>query len=636
MSGDPTHCRVADIRPIDNVLIATLQTMMHAVPKRTSRPGLDAWLGSAEKLVVVFDEAHHAPAPRYRALVKTLRETHPNMLLLGLTATPTYGRKNLRGWLGQLFPQGILSQTSAKRLMLDGVLARPIFEVHDTQIVPDWDETNFEKWRGTFRDLPEEIVSSLAYDERRNDLIAATYVSEREKYGQTIIFAERWFQCEQICQALQKRGVRAGTVYSYVGGGPETADLKPQELTRRRREANAQNLEEFRRGDLDLLVNVLMLTEGTDVPSVQSVFLCNQTLSTILLAQKVGRALRGPKFGGTENAYIVAFHDNWKQPIPWADYELEGSDPLDNANRPTRRPPLQQISIEMMRQLARSTDQGLGAARGDFLSLVPVGWYAVTFEAAAARSTSFGADLPDESNNDEAEETLETVRDLVLVYDRDHEAYTEFVAHLQTRDLQVFEGEDIPFQEVLPQLQAWHSEFFSNDSASKARAQVEESLYNLLRLARHIAQRQGSGEASAPPFLPFEQRGVHDLDALARGSIAADLGPASKMAALRHEFERTDCLWNMIYPTLSAFKSQYDACENRILMGALGTIGSIAALEAVPADALETGAAPEATAPETTDCETTDCETFDEPEFGETATEPKFGATTAGRELVEQ
>lgn len=252
VSGADAHCRVADIRPDDNILIATLQTMRHAVPKRAQRPGFDAWLGNAEKLVVVFDEAHHSPAPCYRALVRTLRKTHPGMLLLGLTATPTYGRKSLRGWLGQLFPQGILSQASAKRLMLDGVLARPIFEVHDTQIVPDWDQTDFEKWRGTFRDLPEEIVSTLAYDEQRNTLIADTYVSEREKYGQTIIFAERWFQCEQICQALQKRGVRAGTIYSYVGGGPETAGLKPQELTQRRREANAQNLEEFRLGELPL------------------------------------------------------------------------------------------------------------------------------------------------------------------------------------------------------------------------------------------------------------------------------------------------------------------------------------------------------------------------------------------------
>lgn len=98
------------------------------------------------------------------------------------------------------------------------------------------------------------------------------------------------------------------------------------------------------------------------------------------------------------------------------------------------------------------------------------------------------------------------------------------------------------------------------------------------------------------------------------------------MGALRHEFERTDCLWNMIYPTLSAFKSQYDACENRILMGALGTIGSIAALEAVPTDALETGASHETTAHET----------FAEQEFGKTATEPEFGATTAESELLKQ
>ena len=41
-----------------------------------------------------------------------------------------------------------------------------------------------------------------------------------------------------------------------------------------------------------------MLTEGTDVPDVDTVFLTRQTTSKILLTQMIGRALRGPKFGG--------------------------------------------------------------------------------------------------------------------------------------------------------------------------------------------------------------------------------------------------------------------------------------------------------------------------------------------------
>jgi superfamily II DNA or RNA helicase len=56
------------------------------------------------------------------------------------------------------------------------------------------------------------------------------------------------------------------------------------------------------------------------------VFLTRQTTSPILLRQMVGRALRGPKFGGTATANIVLFIDDWREAIQWAEFdELWGS-----------------------------------------------------------------------------------------------------------------------------------------------------------------------------------------------------------------------------------------------------------------------------------------------------------------------
>ena len=55
------------------------------------------------------------------------------------------------------------------------------------------------------------------------------------------------------------------------------------------------------------------------------------TTSRILLTQMVGRALRGPKFGGTDVAYVVSFVDNWQHLINWATYdELGGYDHPDH------------------------------------------------------------------------------------------------------------------------------------------------------------------------------------------------------------------------------------------------------------------------------------------------------------------
>jgi len=64
-----------------------------------------------------------------------------------------------------------------------------------------------------------------------------------------------------------------------------------------------------------VLVNVNILTEGTDLPSVQTVFLARPTTSTILMTQMIGRALRGEKAGGTATAYIVSFVDHWRDKI---------------------------------------------------------------------------------------------------------------------------------------------------------------------------------------------------------------------------------------------------------------------------------------------------------------------------------
>ena len=161
VSGTPGHFPAHAIKANDDVIIATLQTLARAVQNLPSLPGLKAWLEDASNLIVVFDEAHHSPAPSYRGLLATLRNSHPDLLLLGLTATPTYSDESKRGWLKKLFPQGILHQVSPKKLMLDGILAEPIFEGRETNITPEWDEREYQKWLGTYADLPETVVSHL-------------------------------------------------------------------------------------------------------------------------------------------------------------------------------------------------------------------------------------------------------------------------------------------------------------------------------------------------------------------------------------------------------------------------------------------------------------------------------------------
>ena len=553
VSGAIGHFRPAHIEANEDVLLCSLQTATRAFEKNHSR--FMAFLRAAGGLFVVFDEAHHAPAPSYRRLLRGIRDGCTPSGLLGLTATPTYSNERKQGWLKKLFPQGIVAQQDALTLMAAGVLARPIPEDVHTQVDPEFDERDYQKWVSTYRDLPAPIITRLAKNRSRNDRIVAQYANNRGKYGKTILFADRWFQCDYLREALRKRGVRADAVYSHVVSVPGGAE----DRNRRRMGDNTEVLERFKNGELDVLINVQMLTEGIDVPDAQTVFLTRQTTSKILLKQMVGRALRGPKFGGTDDAYIVSFIDNWQQHINWAAYDQIQEVPADD-EQPAYglRPPLQLISIELVRRLARQMDSGLNINSAPYTTWLPVGWYKVEYDAAVCDDTSDG-------DSDEAvPDSVESVRRLIMVYEGERERFGRFLDGLQDlhrrqdEALRAFEHTNLEGLETLDsRLIAWRDAAFGSDDDRPGG----ELTGHLLDLARHVAQQDGE----RPAFFPFDERKNHDLDAVARRCIDRDLGPRAVDDLLRVEYSRRDRLWRVFYDSYDQCKSGYDACVNRIL-----------------------------------------------------------------------
>ena len=222
------------------------------------------------------------------------------MHLLGLTATPTYMDINKIGWLRELFPQKILHQTTVENLIAQEILAKPVIREPETDFNPEFDERMYLKWVNSNKDLPQKIVTQLARNTARNRKITEYYIDNKDVYRKTIIFADRYDQCDIISKFLNENGISADVMYSHQGN-----------------ERNAEVLEKFRNNELDVIVNIKMLTEGTDVPDVDTVFVTRQTTSIISMTQMVGRALRGPKFGGKSKAYLVFFQDDWQKAINW-------------------------------------------------------------------------------------------------------------------------------------------------------------------------------------------------------------------------------------------------------------------------------------------------------------------------------
>lgn len=420
--------------------------------------------------------------------------------------------------------------------MAAGILSRPIFEETNTLIQPEFGDREYQTWVDTHRDVPENIITTLADTRERNDRIVGHYVQNRNKYGKTLIFADRWYQCDYIRGALIERGVRADVVYSHVDADPGSAEAR----NRRAADENAQVIRRFREGELDVLINVRMLTEGTDVPDVQTVFLTRQTTSRILLTQMVGRALRGSKFGGTDDAFIVSFIDNWKHHINWAAYDQLAPDGIDpSIPEYGKRPPLQLISIDLVRRLARQMDSG-NVNHVLYRTFLPVGWYRVEYSAQV-----------------EGSDDIEPVGQLVMVFEDEKPCFERFIEALKKGDLNAFESDAVSKRDVQVQLNSWQQEFF-DDAGERVGGDLTG---DLLSVVRHVAQN----ERQAPKFFPFEDREHHDLDAIARDFYARDLGLRATDDSLRGQYERRDRLWQVIYFNYHLFKSHFDACINRIL-----------------------------------------------------------------------
>ena len=179
------------------------------------------------------------------------------------------------------------------------------------------DDKLFKRLTSKHKDLPEYIVEKLAYDSARNNYIVSDYINNKKTYRKTIIFADRWFQCEYIVEKLKSQGIRANEVYSKI----ENSDsLFTDGRGRRSNKENEAIMKAFKEGKYDVIVNVKMLTEGVDVPDVKTVMITRQTTSPILFTQMVGRALRGKKAVGgeeKEEANIVLFMNQWKRLLPF-------------------------------------------------------------------------------------------------------------------------------------------------------------------------------------------------------------------------------------------------------------------------------------------------------------------------------
>ncbi|WP_254880544.1 DEAD/DEAH box helicase [Segatella copri] len=226
--------------------------------------------------MIVIDEAHHALAKTY----KEMWERFPKAKFLGLTATPC--RLNGKGFtdlfdvlvqswdVPEFISKGRLATYDFVSIKSDGVTQRLIDSLQK---------------RGADGDYQNKEMDMLL---NKKPSIERLYQS-LEEYGKDrkgIVYAINISHAQKITKLYQENGVKAIAIDSKT---PATE--------------RQQDIEAFKKGEIQVLVNVDIFSEGFDCPDVEFVQLARPTLSLAKYLQMVGRGLRVAK--GKKNCVII-------------------------------------------------------------------------------------------------------------------------------------------------------------------------------------------------------------------------------------------------------------------------------------------------------------------------------------------
>ena len=253
-------------KPLDSSLFTLRSSLIKAMSIQWLARHYDE-IGE-EPGMIVIDEAHHALAKTY----KEMWERFPKAKFLGLTATPC--RLNGKGFI-DLFDV-LVQSWGVPEFISKGRLATYDFVSIKSNGVTQRLIDSLQK-RGADGDYQNKEMDMLL---NKRPSIERLYRSF-EEYGKDrkgIVYAINISHAKKIVELYQEHGIKAVAIDSKTPAAERQADI-----------------ETFKKGDIQVLVNVDIFSEGFDCPDVEFVQLARPTLSLAKYLQMVGRGLRVAK-----------------------------------------------------------------------------------------------------------------------------------------------------------------------------------------------------------------------------------------------------------------------------------------------------------------------------------------------------
>lgn len=243
-------------------------------------------------VAVVVDEAHRAADSKlYERIFQELGVDlgQCERPLIGLSATPYKGRdskatQKLADRFGNNLVQ-TLGPSPIEELQDRGVLARI-----DHRVLPGTrlsiQPTEVEQNR-----LSSDTLNRVGQDQERMKGIVNDIMSLPEDW-KVLVFMPSVLSAQVLATVLKSKGVDAASVSGRSSRGER-----------------ASVISEFKDGQLQVLVNCGLLTQGFDAPMVRALYVARPTLSEGQYVQMVGRGLRGPKNRGSDRCLVVNLED---------------------------------------------------------------------------------------------------------------------------------------------------------------------------------------------------------------------------------------------------------------------------------------------------------------------------------------
>ena len=242
---------------LSSVKAMSIQWLMRHYDEIEEEPGM-----------IVIDEAHHALAKTY----KEMWERFPKAKFLGLTATPC--RLNGKGFtdlfdvlvqswcVPEFISKGRLATYDFVSIKSDGVTQRLIDSLQKRGADGDYQNKEMDMLLNKRPSIERLYQSFEEYGKDRKGIVYAINISHAKK----------------IMELYQEHGIKAVAIDSKTPAMERQADI-----------------EAFKKGDIQVLVNVDIFSEGFDCPDVEFVQLARPTLSLAKYLQMVGRGLRVAK-----------------------------------------------------------------------------------------------------------------------------------------------------------------------------------------------------------------------------------------------------------------------------------------------------------------------------------------------------